>query len=85
MHQLIPLPDQVSRVLYRLRLAAEQRPFEVVSVLYVLPLLLAILRQGGIGQSKGEDADVQVILSLEFLALHVETCELTTEHGSIAC
>ena len=61
-------------MLYRLRLASEQRPFDVVSLLYILPLLLAALSQEGIGKSQGEDADVQVILSLEILALHVEIC-----------
>lgn len=69
------LPDQILRVLYRLKLTAEQRPLDIVSFLYTVPLLFTILRKGGVGKSQ-DDTDVQVILALEIIALHVQLCML---------
>ncbi|KAI9777656.1 MAG: translational activator of GCN4 [Peltula sp. TS41687] len=69
-----PFGDQVSRVLYRLRFVAEQRPFDIVSFLYMLPLIFVVLEEGGVGRSQAEEADVQVVLALEFLAFHTDIC-----------
>ncbi len=68
-----PLPDLITRVLYRLRFAGEQRPFDTVSFIYFLPLLLLVLNQGGFAPS-AEDRDTQLVLSVEVLAFHTDTC-----------
>ncbi|PHH91372.1 hypothetical protein CDD83_733 [Cordyceps sp. RAO-2017] len=68
------LEDLVTRVLYRLRFAGEQRPFDVVSLIYVLPLVLDVLRRGGFGEA-ADDRDAQLVLALEFLSFHTDVCE----------
>ncbi|KAI5462734.1 armadillo-type protein [Mariannaea sp. PMI_226] len=68
-----PLEDLITRVLYRLRFASEQRPFDSVSLIYVLPLLLDVLRRGGIGKT-GDDADAQIVLATEILSFHTDIC-----------
>ncbi|KAH6899624.1 armadillo-type protein [Thelonectria olida] len=68
-----PLEDLVTRVLYRLRFAGEQRPFDPVSLIYALPLLLDVLRRGGIGKT-GDDADAQLVLVTEILSFHTDVC-----------
>ncbi|RCI08649.1 hypothetical protein L249_4795 [Ophiocordyceps polyrhachis-furcata BCC 54312] len=68
------LGDLVTRVLYRIRFAAEQRPFDVVSLIYALPLVLAVLDQGGFGP-EDDDRDAQLVLAFEFLSLHTNACE----------
>lgn len=65
--------DLVTRVLYRLRFAAEQRPFDAVSLIYCLPLVVDIMRKGGIGESP-DDRDAQLVLAVEFLAFHTDVC-----------
>jgi len=67
------LEELVTRVLYRLHFAGEQRPFDPVSVIYVLPLAFAILRKGGVGAATDE-RDAQVVLAIEILALHTDVC-----------
>ncbi|KAI1181959.1 armadillo-type protein [Nemania serpens] len=63
------LEELLTRVLYRLRFASEQRPFDVVSIIYMLPLIFAVLQKGGIG--KGDDErDTQLVLAIEFLSFH---------------
>lgn len=69
-----PLGELVTRVLYRLRFAAEQRPFDSASLAYMLPLIFVVLDRGNIGQSSEEDADAQVLLALEFLSYHMAAC-----------
>ena len=69
-----PLGELVTRVLYRLRFAAEQRPFDSASLAYMLPLIFVVLDRGNIGQSSAEDADAQVLLALEFLSYHMAAC-----------
>lgn len=66
--------DLVTRVLYRLRFAAEQRPFDAVSLIYCLPLIVDILKKGGIGESP-DDRDAQLVLAVEFLAFHTDVCQ----------
>ena len=67
-----PLGALITRVLYRLRFSGEQRPFDTVSLTYILPLVFMVLRQGGFGES--DDAEAQLVLALEFLSFHTDTC-----------
>ncbi len=66
-----PLPELGTRVLYRLRFAAEQRPFDTATTAYTLPLIFSVLENGRIGDSAGDDADAQVLLALEFLSFQM--------------
>ncbi|KAI9661249.1 MAG: translational activator of GCN4 [Bathelium mastoideum] len=68
------LGDLVTRVMYRLRFMGEQRPFDTVSLAYMLPLAFEILAQGGIEKPADEEADEQIILALEFLSFHTDAC-----------
>ncbi|KAI0471162.1 armadillo-type protein [Xylaria cf. heliscus] len=61
--------ELLTRVLYRLRFAGEQRPFDAVSVTYMLPLIFAVLRKGGLGEAV-DDRDTQLVLAIEFLSFH---------------
>jgi hypothetical protein len=72
-----PLGELATRVLYRLRFAAEQRPFDTASFAYILPLIFAVLRQGGVGELSDEDADAQVLLAIEFLSFQMPVCDDT--------
>ena len=68
-----PLTALTTRLLYRLRLAAEQRPFDITSLAFILTLVLLVLRNGGLGSSNSEETDEQIVLALEFLTYHTET------------
>lgn len=68
------LENLITRLLYRLRFAAEQRPFDTVTLIYVLPLIFDLLQKGGSGSSD-DDRDAQLVLALEFLSLHSIVCE----------
>ncbi|RFU79541.1 translational activator gcn1 [Trichoderma arundinaceum] len=63
------LADLATRVLYRLRFAGEQRPFDAVSLIYIFPLLFHILREGGVGATL-DDRDTQIVLAVEFISFH---------------
>ena len=65
----------VTRTLYRLRLTSEQRPFDSVSLNYMIPLICIVLRKHGVGQTDVDEADEQVTLALETLSFHTEICE----------
>lgn len=65
------LAELGTRVLYRLRFAAEQRPFDSASTAYALPLVFLVLNHGKVGDVTGEDADAQVLLALEFLSFQM--------------
>ncbi|KAI0842344.1 translational activator GCN1 [Hypoxylon sp. FL0890] len=67
------LEELVTRVLYRLRFAGEQRPFDTVSMIYMLSLIFVILRTGGIGAGVDE-RDAQLVLAIEFLTFHTHVC-----------
>jgi hypothetical protein len=67
-----PLGALITRVLYRLRFSGEQRPFDTVSLTYILPLVFLVLRKGGFGE--GDDAEAQLVLALEFLSFHTDAC-----------
>ena len=69
------LGDLVTRLLYRLRFASEQRPFDSISLIYLLPFVFAVLQQGGITKSAEDEADEQVTLALEILSFHTDACE----------
>lgn len=66
-----PFEDLITRVLYRLRFAGEQRPFDTVTLIYVLPLLLLVLEKGGFGAS-ADDRDAQLVLAIEILSFHTD-------------
>ena len=67
-----PLGDLFTRVLYRLRFTSEQRPFDIVSLVYIWPLLATVLRHGGIERPAGEEADEQITLAIETLSYHTD-------------
>ena len=64
------LGELVTRILYRLRFASEQRPLDTPSLAYVLPLISLILTRNGIEEVKGDTEGEQVLLALEFLSFH---------------
>ena len=63
----------MARILYRVRFASEQRPLEVASLAYLLPLTFIILSQNGI-EEHAEGEGEQVLLALEFLSFHTGSC-----------
>ncbi|KAL7623573.1 translational activator of GCN4 [Parahypoxylon ruwenzoriense] len=67
------LEELVTRILYRLRFSGEQRPFDAVSVIYMLSLIFVILRTGGIGPG-ADERDAQLVLAIEFLTFHTHVC-----------
>jgi hypothetical protein len=67
-----PLGALITRVLYRLRFSGEQRPFDTVSLTYILPLVFLVLKKGGFGEP--DDAEAQLVLALEFLSVHTDAC-----------
>lgn len=69
-----PLAEMGTRVLYRLRFAAEQRPFDTATTAYALPLVFSVLENGRVGDLAGDDADAQVLLALEFLSFQMSSC-----------
>lgn len=70
-----PLGDLVTRLLYRLRFASEQHPFDSITLIYVLPLVFAVLQQSGIARPVGDEADEQITLALEILSFHTDACK----------
>ena len=69
-----PLNEMVTRILYRLRFLGEQRPLDTVTLSYVLPLIFQVIANGGIDSASTEDADEQIVLAIEILSFHAETC-----------
>lgn len=63
--------------MYRLKFLGEQRPFDTVSLAYILPLVFLILQSGGYAEKGSDEADEQLILALEFLACHTEVGRFT--------
>lgn len=64
------------RLLYRLRFSGEQRPFDIASLFYIVPLITLIMTRGGMGANTVDDVDEQVVLALDFLSYHTETCKI---------
>jgi hypothetical protein len=58
----------------------EQVQFDVVTVAYILPLVFLVLENGGFAPKRSEEADEQLVLTLEFLSLHSEICEFIGYH-----
>lgn len=79
-----PLGDLVTRLLYRLRFASEQRPFDSISLFYLLPLVFAVIQQSGIARPAGDEADEQITLAIEILSFHTDACKLLILLLSIA-
>jgi hypothetical protein len=77
---ILTMLDLVTRVLYRLRFLSEQRPLDAVSLAYCFPLLFLVLEKGGIGKSAAEEADEQLILAIEVLTFHTNSCKLLKVH-----
>lgn len=73
--QAEPLGELAMRLLYRMRMASEQRPFDITSLFYIVPFIVLLMRQGGIGAKSVDDIDEQVILALDVLTYHTEICE----------
>ena len=69
-----PLGDLVTRILYRLRFLGEQRPFDTVTLSYILALIFIVFEGGGVDQAAGEDADEQIVLAVEILSFHTGAC-----------
>lgn len=53
---------------------SEQRPMDPVSLAYCFPLIFLVLEKGGIGRTSSEEADEQLVLALEFLSFHTQSC-----------
>ncbi|KAK3942927.1 translational activator GCN1 [Diplogelasinospora grovesii] len=66
-----PFEDLITRVLFRLRFAGEQRPFDAVSLIYMLPLVLLVLEKGGFA-ANADDRDAQIVLAIEILSFHTD-------------
>lgn len=67
------LEELLTRVLYRLRFAGEQRPFDVISVVYILSLIFLVLQKGGFA-AEADERDAQVVLAIEFISYHTDVC-----------
>ncbi|KAF2819606.1 ARM repeat-containing protein [Ophiobolus disseminans] len=68
------LGDQVTRVLYRLRFLGEKRPLDAVTLAYCFSLVFLVLEKGGIGRSSAEESDEQLVLAIEIMAFHTNSC-----------
>lgn len=71
-----PVASLVTRVLYRLRILAEQQPFDAGTFAYAAPLVSKMIRSGGIGIAKSnqEGALEQLALAVEFISFHARQC-----------
>lgn len=54
---------------------SEQRSFDSVSMIYIIPFLSIVLRHGGVGEVSDEESNEQVFLALELLAFSTDVCE----------
>jgi HEAT repeat protein len=66
-----PLQLLVTRVLYRLRFLSEQRPLDIVSLAYALPLTFSVIHNGDFTKG-GDEAEEQLVLALEFISFHLD-------------
>ncbi|KAL8938002.1 MAG: hypothetical protein Q9216_004130 [Gyalolechia sp. 2 TL-2023] len=67
-----PLGELVTRVLYRLQFLSEQRPFDTISLMYILPLAMTVLQTNGVGRTEPDEINEQITLALGFFALHAD-------------
>ena len=68
-----PLGDLVTRLLYRLHGLGEQRPFDSLSLTYMLPLLFVVLHRNGVAQEEADAAEEQITLALETISYNTDT------------
>ena len=54
---------------------SEQRPFDSISMVYILPLISIVLRGGKVGDVSDDESNEQVFLALEFLSFSTDVCE----------
>ena len=54
---------------------SEQRPLDTVTLAYCFPLIFLVLEKGGIGRASAEEADEQLVLAIEFLSFHTNSCK----------
>lgn len=54
---------------------SEQRPLDTTTLLYVLPLAFLVLEKTGIDCSSDDEVNEQLILAVEFLSFHADSCE----------
>lgn len=54
---------------------SEQRPFDGVSLLFIFPLVVMILRRNGIGYTEAEAIEEQITVTLEFVSFHMGLCK----------
>jgi len=45
-------------------------------MIYILPLVFAVLKHHGIGLTATDDSDEQLTLAFEFLSFHADICEI---------
>ena len=62
----------------------EQRPFDEVSLIYILSLVFLVLERGGIASTDAEEADEQIVLSLEFLSFHTDMCKSLSRSSTVS-
>jgi hypothetical protein len=81
-----PLLDLISRVLFKVKFASDQQPFDLITLTYILPLLTAVLEQGKLVSIKNAKKPVskndeffeedkeeeQLLLSIEIISNHAE-------------
>ena len=75
-----PLTELNLRVLYRLRFLSEQRPLDLTSFQYCLPLALEILDVAKRTEKERTDAEEQITLALEFLSFQATLCAVNSYH-----
>ncbi|KAG8532469.1 uncharacterized protein KY384_002346 [Bacidia gigantensis] len=73
-----PLRELVTRLLHRIHFLGGQRNFDSLSLMYLLPLVFAVLNKGGLGDCDADEADEQITLALEFLEFHTNEFAETT-------
>ena len=69
-----PLYDTCTRIFYRLKILSEQQLFDYTSFIYIVPLILMAIKNGGLGKDSEKVIDEHVVLSLEFLLSHAVLC-----------
>lgn len=71
-----PLKSLVDRILYRLKFLSDQAPLDSVTLTFIVPLLLRVIHiekgVGGIGTKNEEEAEEQLLLSIDILTAHAE-------------
>ena len=82
---MLTLSALVMRLLYRLRVSGEQRPFDTSSLFYILPLIMLTLTKGGVGTKSQDEIDEQIVLALDFISFHTEVCKSMHELISSIC